>query len=56
LESFIGTTYFVNPESFRRDFILVMLTKLKTDGMMRIVVGMAYDRETRSKIKGTNRN
>ena len=46
----------VNPEPFRRDFILMTLTKFKTDRMTRIVVGTAYDRGTRNKIKGTNRN
>jgi hypothetical protein len=56
LERFIGTTDAVNPEPFRRDFILVTLTKFKTGRMTRIVVGTAYDRETTSKIKGTNRN
>jgi hypothetical protein len=43
LESFIGTTDVVNPEPVRRDFILVTLTKFKTDRMTCIVVGTVYD-------------
>jgi len=49
LESCFGTTDVVNPDPFRRDFILVMLTKFKTDRIMRKVVQKAYDRETTNK-------
>jgi len=35
---FFGTTDVVNPDPFRRDFILVTLTKFKTDRMKGKVV------------------